>query len=228
MKPADPGWLAIISTPIGNLEDITLRALRILGEADLIAAEDTRRSRKLLNHFEISTSVTPYHAHNEHCRTESILDQVEGGKKIALLSDAGTPTVSDPGFFIIRAALARGIEPMVVPGASVLAFAVVAAGMPVDRFFFAGFPPVKSGKRRRFLEELKKHQSSCFLFESPYRIPRLLKEIADYLGEDIPVTLIREATKLHEENIRGSAGELAEKYAEKRCKGEFTVALDLR
>ncbi len=228
MQDPQTGWLALVATPIGNLEDITLRALRLLREADLIAAEDTRRARRLLTRYEISTPLTAYHAFNEHRKTESLLGQVEAGRQIAILSDAGTPAISDPGFFLVRAALERGIEPLIAPGPSALTFAVVAAGFPVDRFLFAGFPPNKPGKRRRFLEALRKHETTCFIFEGPHRIPRLLDEIATILGPETPVALIREATKLHEQVERGSAAGLAEQYAERKGKGEFVIALDLR
>ncbi len=220
------GWLALTASPIGNLEDITYRAVRILGAADLIAAEDTRRARRLLAKYAIDdTRLTSYHAYNEDKKTESLLDQVERGRKIAVLSDAGTPAISDPGFLIVRAAVSRGIEPLVVPGVSALSFAVVAAGFPVDKFMFAGFPPVKPGKRKRFLEQLPISEYTCFLFEGPHRIPRLLVEISEIIGPQVPVALIREATKVYEEVIRGTASQLAEDYAGRKCRGEFTIAI---
>ena len=222
------GWLALVATPIGNLEDITLRALRVLKEADLIAAEDTRRTRKLCSHFDIHTRLISYHAHNEHRKTEKLLDMVERGKRVAVLSEAGTPSVSDPGFLIVRAALARGIEPVVIPGASALTYAVVAAGLPVDRFTFLGFLPPKPGKRRRFLEALKETETTVFLFESVHRIPGLLEDIAEVLGPHTPVAVIREATKLHEERIRGTAAEILARHGTRDWRGEFVVAIDTR
>jgi 16S rRNA (cytidine1402-2'-O)-methyltransferase len=224
----DSGWLALVASPIGNLEDITLRALRVLGEADLIAAEDTRRARTLCSKYNITAPLTAYHAHNEHRKTQQLLDQVQSGRRVAVLSDAGTPAVSDPGFLIVRAALERGIEPLVVPGVSALTYAVVAAGLPVDRFHFAGFPPVKSGRRRTFLESLRRHDATVFLFEGPHRIGKLLGEVVEVLGAATPVALIREATKLHEETIRGTAGEIAAACADRAWRGEFVIALDLR
>ncbi len=222
------GWLALVATPIGNLEDITLRALRILKEADLIAAEDTRRAKKLCSHFEITAPLTSYHAYNEHRKTQMLLEQVAAGKHVVVLSDAGTPALSDPGFLIVRAALQNGIEPLVIPGVSAVTYAVVAAGFPVDRFVFEGFPPVKSGRRRNFLRALARHDTTVFLFEGPHRVSRLLREIAEELGPSTRVAIIREATKLHEEHLRGEAGELAEKFAEHNWRGEFVIALDLR
>ncbi len=225
MNSPSPGWVALVATPIGNLEDITLRALRTLEEADTIAAEDTRRARRLLAHHQIKTRVTPYHAFNEHRKTEQLLERVAGGERIAVLTDAGTPTLSDPGFLLVRTARQIGIEPVIIPGVSALTFAVTAAGMPVDQFMFAGFPPRKAGRRRNFLRQLPVAELTCFLYESPHRIPRLLDEIAAMIGPTTPVTLIREATKLHEQIIRGSAAELAEQFAGQQCKGEFTVVI---
>jgi len=227
-QKATEGWLALVATPIGNLEDITLRALRILKEADLIAAEDTRRTRKLCSHFDIHTRLIPYHAHNEHSKTDMLLEMVGSGKRVAVLSDAGTPAVSDPGFLIVRAALARGIEPMVLPGASALTYAIVAAGFPVDEFTFVGYPPQRAGKRRHFLERLRGTETTVFLFESVHRISRLLCDIAEVLGPETRIAVIREATKLHEERIRGTAAEIVEKHGERRWRGEFVVAINTR
>lgn len=225
---SDAGWLALVATPIGNLDDVTLRALAILRDADVIAAEDTRRTRKLLTHFEIHTKVISYHSHSEHAKTPELLDRVDRGEKIAVVTDAGTPGVSDPGFLIVRESVARGIEPVVVPGASAVLFAVVAAGLPVDRFFFAGYPPNKSGKRRSFLRDLLRHDSTVFVYESPYRIQKLLKEVCEELGEETPVAVIREATKVHEECIRGSAAQVSEQLDARKPRGEYVVGLDLR
>lgn len=219
------GWLALVASPIGNLEDMTFRAVRTLSEADCIAAEDTRRAAKLCAHFEIRTPRTAYHAHNEHRRTESLLDRVEGGEKIAILSDAGTPAVSDPGFLIVREALKRGIQPQVIPGVSALTFAVAVAGLPVDTFHFAGFLPQKSGKRQTVMAGIHDIGGTWFLFESPHRIGRLLEEIVRNLGGSTQVVLIREATKLYEECIRGLAEELLEQSENTRFRGEFVVGL---
>ena len=219
------GWLALMATPIGNLEDITMRAIRTLREADMIAAEDTRRSGVLCKAYDVHARLFAYHAYNEHKRTESLLDDVVAGRKVVVLSDAGTPAISDPGFFIVRAALARGIKPVIIPGVSAVTFAVVACGLPVDRFAFHGFPPVKSGKRRKFLEKIKADGLTAFLFESPYRVNRLLAEIADVFGAETPVALVREATKLHEECITAPVAQLIEKHGKRDWKGEFVVAI---
>ena len=221
------GWLALVATPIGNLQDITLRALDTLREADLIAAEDTRRARKLLTHFDIHCELTAYHAHNEHRRTEQLLDAVCEGRKIVVLSDAGTPAISDPGFLVVREALKRGIEPVVIPGVSALTFAVVASGLPVDKFAFLGFPPVKSGKRRKFIETIPGYDCTVFLYESTHRIQKLIAEIAEFLGTETPVAIIREATKLHEECIRGTVGEICENLDAHDWRGEFVVAVNV-
>ncbi|NQZ68172.1 MAG: 16S rRNA (cytidine(1402)-2'-O)-methyltransferase [Lentisphaeria bacterium] len=217
--------ISLVATPIGNLEDMTFRAVRILKEVDLIAAEDTRHAKKLLNHYEIKTPLTSYHMHNEKGKTDSLLDRVEGGLHLAMLSDAGTPCISDPGYLMVRDAIARGIKIELIPGASALTYAAAVCGFPITDFHFHGFLPQKSGKRKRVLESIKDHPSTYFFFESPYKMNRLLNEVKEVLGEDTQMFLLREATKLHEEHIHGSAGELQEMYAEKKWKGEFTVAV---
>jgi len=226
--PQTGGWLALVSTPIGNLEDITLRALRVLREADLIAAEDTRRARRLCQRYDIDTPLTSYHAHNEHRRTAALLDQVQAGKRIAVLSDAGTPVISDPGFLIVREALRRGIEPMIVPGVSALTWAVVAAGLPMDRFCFLGFLPSKGERRRKRLLEMREHPGAYILFESPHRMSRLLQEMREVLGGDVRVAVCREATKLHEECIRGNLDAVFEQHGNRTWKGEITVVVCTR
>jgi 16S rRNA (cytidine1402-2'-O)-methyltransferase len=219
------GKLYMVTTPIGNLEDITLRALRILKEVDLIAAEDTRHTRKLLSHFEISTPMTSLHAHNEHRKVESLIEKILSGSIIASVSDAGTPCIADPGFLIVREALKAGIEPIVIPGVSALTFAVVAAGLPCDSFAFYGFMPVKSGRKLKTVQKIGQEERSVFFYESPHRITKTLKLLAETLGPDIQTAIVREATKLHEETIHGTAGELAEKYADHKWKGECVMAV---
>ena len=219
------GKLYMVTTPIGNLEDITLRALRILKEVDLIAAEDTRHTRKLLSHFEISTSTTSLHAHNEHRKVESLIEKILSGTNVASVSDAGTPCIADPGFLIVREALKAGIEPIVIPGVSALTFSIVAAGMPCESFVFYGFIPVKSGRKLKTVQKMGEEERTVFFYESPHRITKTLKLIAETLGPDIQTAIIREATKLHEETIRGTAGELAEKYANHKWKGECVMAV---
>lgn len=227
-EPAESGWLALVATPIGNLDDITLRALATLRQADLVAAEDTRRTRKLLTHFDIHKPMLSYHSHSEHHKTAVLLDRVERGEKIVLVTDAGTPGVSDPGFLIVREATVRGIEPLVIPGVSAVLFAVVASALPVDRFVFAGYPPNKSGKRRTFLRQLIRHDAAVFIFESPYRVQKLMREVCEELGDAISVAVIREATKVHEERVRGNAGDVAQRLAQDKPRGEYVIGIDLR
>ncbi len=222
----EAGKLSLVATPIGNLEDITLRALRILREAEIIAAEDTRRTRILLSHFEIPTpTLISFHAHNEHFKCDGLLDQVMTGKRVALVSDAGTPAIADPGFFIVRRAVERGIEPEIIPGVSALTFAAVAAGIPVDRFTFYGFPPVKSGRKRQFFEALLARGESGFFYESPHRVAMALALIEELGGGARQAAVIREATKMHEEVLRGPVAELAEFLRRTPPKGEFVVAI---
>ena len=222
------GWLALVATPIGNMDDITLRALKVLREADLIAAEDTRRTGKLCSHFDIPASFTSYHAHNEHKKTPWLLEKVLAGEKVAVVTDSGMPAVSDPGFLIAREAVKRDIEPMVVPGPSALTHAVAAAALPVDRFVFLGYPPRKQGKRRNFLRDLRGSDTTVFLYESVHRIEQLLVDIADVLGPETLIAIIREATKVHEERIRGPVQEILDEHAGREWLGEFVVGIDVR
>lgn len=217
------GSLYIVSTPIGNMEDLTLRALRILKEVEIIAAEDTRHTRQLLSHFEIhGKQLVSCHAFNEHGKVESLVDQVKNGSSIALVSDAGTPSVADPGFLLVRTAVEKGIEPVVIPGVSALTFAVTASALPVDKFAFRAFAPVKSGQKEKFLREMLSSGMTNFFFESPYRITKTLEAIAA-LAPECSVALIREATKFHEEIIRGTAAELA--ALKRDWKGEFVIGI---
>ena len=217
------GKLYLVSTPIGNLEDITLRALRVLKEVDLIAAEDTRHTRQLLTHFDIHAKLESFHAFNEHDRAAKLAERVSDGLTLALVSDAGTPSVADPGFLLVREALKLGIEPVVIPGVSAVTFAVTASGLPVDKFSFRNFAPVKPGKRRKFFEAIRDAGETVFFFESPYRVAKALAEIAEVAGPDARVALVREATKLHEEVLRGSAAELA--ALKREWKGEFVIGV---
>ena len=222
------GQLFLVATPIGNLDDITLRALTVLKAADLIAAEDTRRARILCAKFDIHTKLIPHHAHNERQTTDYILDQVESGKQVVVLSDAGTPAIADPGFFIVRAAYGRGIVPTVIPGVSALTFAVVACGLPVDRFAFLGFPPVKSGRRENYLKEAAALNMTVFIYEAPHRISKLLQAILKVMGPQTPVALVREATKIHEECLRGPVGDILQEHGERKWRGECVVAVNTR
>ena len=219
------GKLYLVSTPIGNLEDMTMRALNVLREVDLIAAEDTRHTRQLLSHFDIHTKLISFHAFNEHRKAEGLLDDIANGLNVAAVSDAGTPSIADPGFFLMREAVRRGMEPVVIPGVSALTFAATASALPVDKFSFLAFPPVKSGRRRKFFEAIREEGKTVFFFESPHRIAKTLPELAEVVGADADVAIIREATKLHEEVIRGKAGELAERYANHQWRGEFVIGV---
>ena len=217
------GKLYIVSTPIGNLEDITLRALRVLREVDLIAAEDTRHTRQLLTHFDIHAKLESFHIFNEHERAAALAERVAAGLNVALVSDAGTPSVADPGFLLVREARSCGVEPVVIPGVSAVTFAVTASGLPVDRFSFRNFAPVKPGRRRKFFESIRDAGETCFFFESPYRVGKALNDLAEIVGAEAEVALVREATKIHEEVLRGSAAELA--ALKREWKGEFVIGV---
>ncbi len=219
------GKLYIVSTPIGNLDDITLRALEVLRSVDLVAAEDTRHTRQLLSRFDIHVRLESFHAFNEHDRAAGLIERVASGLNVALVSDAGTPSVADPGFLLVREALRSGIEPTVIPGVSALTFAVTASGLPVDRFAFRGFAPVKPGRRRKFFEALASAEETVFFFESPFRMARTLTELAGLYGNRLRLAVIREATKIHEEVIRGGAAELA--GLKRDWRGELVVGARL-
>ena len=222
------GTLSIVATPIGNLEDITLRALRVLKEADLILAEDTRRTAILLQHFDIKKPLESYHIFNEHARTPALIRRIRNGLNAALVSDAGTPCIADPGFMLIRAAVEAGIEPIIIPGVSALTFAISASALPSDHFTFHGFLPVKSGRRRAAIERIASDKRTAVVFESPFRIARLLAEVAEIIGPDTPLALIREATKIHEQILRGPASLLAEQAKKVNWKGECVLVIDAR
>jgi 16S rRNA (cytidine1402-2'-O)-methyltransferase len=220
-----PGTLYIVSTPIGNLEDITLRALRVLREADLIACEDTRQSRKLLDHFGIAKPTVSYHEHNEAERTGELIAKIEAGANVALVSDAGTPLVSDPGYRIVNAALEAGINVVPIPGASAITTALAAAGLATDSFRFCGFLPPKTTQRRKLLEQWKLDETTLVFYETPHRILEALDDIAAVMGSR-PVVAARELTKLHEEFLRGPAPQIRETLASRPViKGEFTLLI---
>ena len=205
------GTLYIVATPIGNLEDITQRALRILREVDLIACEDTRHTRKLLNHFGINTKAISYHEHNERERAEELCDLLSAGKNIALVSDAGTPLVSDPGFRVVSLAVARGFQVVPIPGVSAFVAALTGAGLPSDQIFFAGFLPSRANARRETLAELRKIRATLVFYEAPHRIDATLRDAVDLLG-DRDAVIARELTKMHEEFHRGKLSELADRF----------------
>jgi 16S rRNA (cytidine1402-2'-O)-methyltransferase len=222
------GKMSIVSTPIGNLKDITLRALETLKEADIIVAEDTRHTSRLLNHFEIRKKLISCHSYNEHRAVAGIISLVkEKQLKVAVLSDAGTPVIADPGFHIIREARNEGIEPEFIPGVSALTFAAAASGLPADKFSFFGFAPVKKGKRERLLLQIKEEGRTAFLFESPYRITKLLKAVEEVIGPETDIAVIREATKIHEEVIRGKVTEIlnTDTSHDIKWKGEFVIGI---
>lgn len=217
-----PGTLYIVATPIGNLEDMTFRAVRILGEVDLIAAEDTRHSRKLLVHFGITTALTSYYDHNQSFKGGKILDVLLQGKQVALISDAGTPCISDPGYQLVRDALAAGIRVVPVPGACAAIAALSAAGLPTDSFTFAGFPPNKEGKRRSFLAGLAAVPGTVVLYEAPHRVSATLIDICTVLG-DRQVVVARELTKLYEESLHGTASQVRQLVQDGRERGEVVI-----
>jgi len=223
------GILYIVATPIGNLEDITYRAVRILKECDLIAAEDTRKALILLNRYNIKNKqIISHHIRNEHKTLDYIIGELKNGRKIAVISEAGSPCISDPGFLIVREALKNGFEPQVIPGVSSLIFAAIASGLPVEKFSFYGFLSTKKNARKRILEGIGRDEKTAFIFESPNRIKGTLKEIVDVIGEECDVTLVKEATKFHEEIIRGKASEVLYKINKRSLKGEFVLAMSSR
>jgi 16S rRNA (cytidine1402-2'-O)-methyltransferase len=217
--------LYIVATPIGNLEDITLRAIRVLREADLIACEDTRQTRKLLDHFGIAKPVTSYHDHNEAERAAELIERMERGESIALVSDAGTPLISDPGYRIVAAAIAAGITVVPIPGPSAVLGALAAAGLATDAFRFCGFLPPKTSQRRKVLEEWKPETCTLVFYEAPHRILETLEDIAAVMRAR-PIVIARELTKLYEEFLRGTAEELhATLAARPSVKGEITLLI---
>src|SRR5258706_9059740 len=221
-----PGTLYIIATTIGNLEDITLRALRLLKEVDVIACEDTRQTQKLLNHFKIEKRTVSYHQHNEVARTEQIVEMLKEGRSIALVSDAGTPGISDPGRVVVEAAIAIGAEVVPIPGPVAFVSAMVASGLPTDSFRFAGFLPAKSGQRKSLLEQIRTSNEPVIFYEAPHRILETLQDLVETLGADRPLVIAREVTKIHEEFLRGTAGELLEKLrARESVKGEIVLII---
>jgi 16S rRNA (cytidine1402-2'-O)-methyltransferase len=220
------GTLYVVSTPIGNLADLTERARTVLAEADLIACEDTRRTGALLHHLGIKRRLVSLHEHNERQRTPALLAELEGGASVALVSDAGTPLLSDPGYLLVREAIARDLPVVPVPGASAPITALVVSGFPPYPFTFAGFPPPKSGRRRRFFEQLARLGHTVVVFESPHRIARCLDDAIAAFGADHPAALGRELTKLHEEILRGSLSELRARLEERgTVKGELVLVL---
>ena len=222
--PGAPGTLFVVATPIGNLEDITLRALRTLKEVTLVACEDTRRTRTLLSHFGISVATTSYFEHNKLTKGEVILRALRDGKSVALVTDAGTPGISDPGFLLVKQARAAGVPVVPIPGPSAVATLLSAAGVPADRFVFEGFLPIKPGRRLNRLRALRELETTVVCYESPHRILATLGAIAEVFGE-APLVVGRELTKQFEEIVEGTAAALAERFAKGTVRGEFTLVI---
>ena len=218
------GILYIVPTPVGNMEDITLRALRILKEADLILAEDTRTSGKLLKHYDIHNHLQSHHKFNEHGTSQAVVEKLKAGQTIALISDAGTPGISDPGFYLVREAVAAGVEVQCLPGATALIPALVSSGLPDDRFCFEGFLPQKKGRQTR-LESLREETRTMVFYESPYRVLKTLQQFAEVFGDDRKVSCCREISKVHEESVRGTLAELIAHFKETEPRGEFVIVV---
>ena len=216
--------LYLVPTPIGNLQDITFRAIEVLKEVDLILAEDTRTSGKLLKHFEIGTPMQSHHMHNEHKTVESVLNKLKSGTFIALISDAGTPAISDPGFLLTRTCLEHNIKVECLPGATAFVPALVNSGLPNDKFVFEGFLPVKKGRQTR-LKLLAEETRTMIFYESPHKLVKTLSHFCEYFGEERQVSVSRELTKLYEETVRGTTKEVLEHYSNKPPKGEIVIVV---
>lgn len=217
--------LYIVPTPIGNLEDITLRALRVLKEVDVVLAEDTRTSSVLLRHYDIHTPLRAHHRNNEHKSVDGIVQELESGKEMALISDAGTPGISDPGFMLARACRDAGIDVECLPGPTAFVPAMVASGLPCDRFVFEGFLPLKKGRATR-LQQLAADPRTVVIYESPLRLPRTLRQLAEVFGPDRQAAVAREISKLHEENRRDTLQNLAQHYEQNKPKGEIVIVIE--
>ena len=215
----------LIPTPIGNLEDITLRAIRLLKKVDLILAEDTRVSIKLLKHFEIGTPLQSFHMHNEHKKVETVVEQLKNGKTVALISDAGTPGISDPGFLLVREALKEGVEVQCLPGPTALIPALVQSGIPCERFVFEGFLPPKKGRQTR-LEQMALETRTQVFYESPHKLLKTLEQLVTYFGADRSIAVVREISKLYESTFRGSAQEGLDFFEAHPPKGEFVIVVE--
>jgi len=219
------GKLYIVPTPIGNLKDMTFRAVEVLQNADLILAEDTRTSGKLLKHFDITTHMHSHHMHNEHKTTATIVQRIQSGEDVALISDAGTPAISDPGFLLTRACVEANVEVDCLPGATAFVPALVNSGLPNDKFVFEGFLPPKKGRQTR-LQLLANEPRTIIFYESPHKLIKSLKQFVEFFGADRRVSVSRELTKLHEETIRGTLSEVLQHFKNKPPKGELVVVLD--
>ena len=218
------GILYIVPTPVGNMEDMTLRAIRILKEADVVLAEDTRTSGILLKHFDIKQHLLSHHKFNEHGTSASVIERLQAGQTVALISDAGTPGISDPGFFLVREAVKAGIEVQTLPGATAFVPALVSSGLPCDRFCFEGFLPQKKGRQTK-LQSLVDEERTMVFYESPYRVLKTLQQFSEVFGPDRQVSCCREISKVHEESVRGTLDEVIAHFKEKEPKGEIVIIL---
>ena len=216
--------LTVVPTPVGNLEDMTFRAIRVLKEADLILAEDTRTTGILLKHFEITNKMQSHHKFNEHKTVEQIAARIRGGENIALVSDAGTPAISDPGFLLVRECVRQGVEVECLPGATAFVPALVASGLPNEKFCFEGFLPQKKGRQTRLMELASESRTMVF-YESPFRLVKTLQQLAEVFGAEREVSVSREISKIHEETVRGTLAEVAAHFTEHEPKGEIVIVL---
>ncbi len=216
--------LVLVPTPIGNLEDITLRAIKVLSDADLVLAEDTRNTGFLLKHLNISKPLHSHHTFNEHHTVGKVIERIKKGDKIVLVSDAGTPAISDPGFLLVRECLRSGVEVECLPGATAFVPALVNSGLPCDRFTFEGFLPVKKGRQTR-LKALVEEERTMIFYESPFRLLKTLEQFAEYFGADRQACVSRELTKIYEENVRGTLSEIIANFAKRTVKGEIVIVL---
>lgn len=216
------GTLYLIPTPVGNLEDITFRAVRLLEEVDLILAEDTRVSGKLLKHYEIKTPMSAHHEHNEHARVEGLVERLLGGTSMAVITDAGTPGISDPGFLLVRACVEAGVKIEALPGATAFVPALVLSGLPCDRFVFEGFLPQKKGRKTR-LDALKEETRTMVFYESPHRVQKAITQFTEVFGGERKAAMVRELSKLHEEQLRGTLTEMAAALKDRKLKGEVVL-----
>ncbi len=218
------GMLFVVPTPVGNMEDMTFRAIKVLKEVDFILAEDTRTSSVLLHHFEIKNELHSHHKFNEHQTCQKVVERLLAGQTAALISDAGTPGISDPGFMLVRECVKNGIEVQTLPGATAFVPALVSSGLPCDKFVFEGFLPQKKG-RQKHLAELKDEMRTMVFYESPYRVVKTLEQFAEVFGEDRQVSCCREISKIHEESVRGTVAEVLQHFREHEPKGEFVIVV---